>query len=58
MIKLIWIVLMMNTPLIISLFYEFEYEIMFGKVVVYALTSCSYFIGLWMIKKDFIDDLE
>ncbi|MBS3990715.1 MAG: hypothetical protein KGZ51_01465 [Erysipelothrix sp.] len=58
MFKLIWIGLMMIMPLIISLFFEFEYSIIFGKVVVYTLTTLSFVFGLWMIKKDFIDKLD
>ncbi len=58
MIKLIWIGFMMITPLMISLFFEFEYSLIFGKVVVYTLTTLSFLFGLWMIKKDFIDKLD
>jgi hypothetical protein len=58
MIKLIWIGFMMITPLIISLFFEFEYSLIFGKVVVYTLTTFSFVFGLWMIKKDFIDKID
>jgi hypothetical protein len=56
--KLLLIVLMMLTPLLVSLFFSFEYELLQGKYYVYILTTLSILLGLWLIKVDFIDSIE
>lgn len=58
MFKLGLIITMMLTPVLVSWFFSFQYELIQGQYLVYGLSSLSIMVGLWMIKTDFIDQIE
>lgn len=58
MFKLGLIITMMLTPVLVSWFFSFQYKLIHGQYLVYGLSSLSIMVGLWMIKTDFIDQIE
>jgi hypothetical protein len=57
-IKLGLIFMIMLTPGLVSLLFSFEYELLQGQYIVYGLTTIAIMLGLWLIKTDFIDNIE